>query len=122
MSRERHQLDQTLNSIWRRGDQDEMSSKHIGHGLAALVALGDWRKAADYALPEYYGDRGWTELQVQNAYRNLDQIISVKWSRVARYLEDWGRDKFLDVLQESDFGFHALSYLEADYLPYKQVA
>ena len=122
MSRERHQLDQTLNAIWRRGDRDEMSIKHIGHGLAALIAYGDWRKGEDYQWPIYYGANGWTDLQVQNAYKNLDQIISVKWARVAKYLEDWGRDKFLETLQESNFGFYALSYLEADYLPYKQVA
>ena len=115
MSRERHQLDQTLNAIWRRGDQDEMSIKHIGHGLAALIAYGDWRKGEDYEWPIYYGANGWTDLQVENAYRNLDQIISVKWARVAKYLEDWGKDKFVQVLEETSFGFYALSYLENDY-------
>ena len=120
MSRERHNLDQTLTAIWRRGDQDEMSIKHIGHGLAALIAHGDWRKADDYNRPQYYGDRGWTPLQEENAYRNLDRIISVKWDRVAKYLDDWGKDKFLEVLEESSFGFYALSYLEASYLSYSK--
>lgn len=115
MSRETHNLNQSLDAIWRRGDRDEMSIKHIGHGLAALVAFGDWRDSEDYRYPIYYGANDWTELQVRNAYQNLDDLLERKWTRIADYLDDWGKDKFLQVLEQSKFSFHALTYLDNDY-------
>ena len=115
MKREIHNLNQSLDAIWRRGDRDEMSIKHIGPGLAALVAFGDWRKGEDYEYPIYYGAEGWSDLQVKNAYRNLDDLLDQKWGRIAQYLDDWGKDKFLEVLEQSKFSFHALWYLDNDY-------
>lgn len=120
MSRESHNLNQSLDAIWRRGDRDEMSIKHIGHALAALIAFGDWKQGADYRYPIDYGEHDWTELQFKNAYRNLDEFLERKWARIVQYLEEWGRDKFLEALEESNFGFHAFSYLEASYLPYSK--
>lgn len=120
MSRESHNLNQSLNAIWRRGDRDEMSIKHISHALAALVAFGDWRQGADYQYPIDYSEHDWTELQFKNAYRNLDEFLERRWARIVQYREEWGEAKFLETAYESNYGFYLQLYLESDYLPYKK--
>lgn len=120
MSRETHNLNQSLDAIWRRGDRDEMSIKHISHALAALVAYGDWRKGEDYQYPIYYGDNDWTELQVKNAYRNLDELLEKKWGRITQYRNEWGAEKFLETAYATNYGFYLQLYLEADHMPYKK--
>ena len=44
-------LGEWLRMIFRAGDQDETSWKHLGHGFAALVHFGDWKLAKDYERP-----------------------------------------------------------------------
>ena len=41
-------LKATLDGIWAKGDRDECSVKHIGHGLAAIVTGGTWENCVDY--------------------------------------------------------------------------
>lgn len=116
LSKETHYLDQTLDAIWRRGDRDEQSIKHIGHAVAAIVAFGNWRGAIDYTLPENW----WSEDERVNEYRrdHLTKMIDPFWKKVTARHQKLGTEKFLELLQESKFGFYPLSYLEDDYLPY----
>lgn len=120
MNKEQYNLQQKLDPIWRMGDRDEMSIKHIGHALAALVAFGDWRKGADYEYPIYYGDNGWTELQLKNAYRNLNERLDTRWAKVAALREQWGADKFRENAAATNYGFLMESYLESSWLGYAE--
>ena len=45
-------LNRWLHDIYQLGDKDEMSLKHVGHGLASMLASGDWKKAIDYNQPK----------------------------------------------------------------------
>jgi hypothetical protein len=44
-------LQKLLDEIWRMGDQDECSIKHVNHALAAIICGHSWRDGADYNLP-----------------------------------------------------------------------
>jgi hypothetical protein len=116
MNKEQYNLEQKLQAIWRKGDRDEMSVKHIGHGIAALIAYGDWKLAEDYRYPKYfeYSDMG------SDMYDYLDKWLEPKWSKVEVLLDTWGVEKFLENLSATSFGFYTESYLEASYLPYAQ--
>lgn len=116
MNKEQYNLNQKLDAIWRTGDRDEMSLKHIGHALAALVAFGDWSKGADYSLPNYY-DFGNDTLN-ERAYQNLTNRITPKWAKIESLLEQWGREKFIENVSATNYGFIFDSYLSATYLPY----
>lgn len=115
MNKEQYNLEQKLQAIWRLGDQDEMSIKHIGHGIAAMITYGDWRRAADYRFPDSYAF-DLTEAQEEKALDNLDKSLVPRWAKISALLDKWGRDKFLEDLQHTSFGFYALSYLDSSWL------
>jgi len=64
-------LESWLRLIFNAGDQDEMSWKHLGHGFAALVQLGDWKLAQDYERP-------W-----MGSLPHMESALATWWSRVA---------------------------------------
>ena len=114
MNKEQYNLEQKLQAIWRLGDQDEMSIKHVGHGVAALITYGDYRRAADYRFPKCYSDL--TQAQEERALDNLDKRLEPRWSKISALLGKWGKDKFLEDLQHTSFGFYALIYLDSSWL------
>lgn len=100
------QLDTLLDDIWRLGDKDEMSIKHIGHGLAALIAHGNWQLGDDYSLPDW---------------ENTEQLkarITPLWEQVSQLKDQLGPE-FLDLVRVSKFSYYPLKYLEAEWLSYK---
>lgn len=105
-------LEQILDDIWRKGDRDEMSIKHIGHGVAALVAFGDWTKGADYNMPDY--------LETEAERKQLLKQIEPIWAQAKAMRYELGRDAFLEVVSNTKFGFYPTSYLESDWLPYAE--
>ena len=68
-------LKRLLEVIWRNGDQDEMSWKHLGHAFAALVHFGDWKLAKDYERP-------WI-----GTIPNNEKSLEYWWERVAKIYE-----------------------------------
>ena len=116
MRKETYTLEQILDGIWRRGDRDEESIKHIGHGLAAVIAFGDWTKGADYELPQNW----FSELEHVNEYRrnNLRKQIKPRWAKVMELKDRVGPDTFREIVAESKYGFYPMSYLESSWLGY----
>jgi len=116
MRKEAYTLTQILNSIWRQGDQDEMSIKHIGHALAAMVAHNDWRKGDDYNYPDY---KEWSSSKFQEDWqKKMDEFLELKWGKVKVIQDKVGATEFISVIGETQFGYHALSYLNSDWLSY----
>ena len=116
MSKDTHTLNLILDGIWRRGDRDEESIKHIGHALAAIIAFGDWTKGVDYELPQNW----FSELDHVNTWRrdNLRKQITPRWAKVMAMYERLGKEAFTEVVSESKFGFYPMSYLESSWLGY----
>jgi hypothetical protein len=86
-----HRLEQQFDAIWRLGDRDECSIKHIGHAMAALIVSGDWKKAVDYDAPwgalgdgDYFDANyfesvyGWSSATMRQKHREL----FAKWDKV----------------------------------------
>jgi hypothetical protein len=89
-----------LNEVWKLGDRDEMSIKHIGHGLAALVAFGDWQKGIDY-------DRPGTEWNDKKEASLLNY-----WQLIEMNLKGMGRAEAIDLFESLDIAWYGAAYLE----------
>jgi hypothetical protein len=99
-----------LEKIWRLGDHDEMSIKHIGHGLAALVSGKDWQDALDYDLPnEEITDK---QLEKLKAY----------WLDVKQLIHGVTRAELIGVFKYLPIAVYGAVYLDtfSDY--YKEPA
>ena len=116
MRKESYTLTQILDSIWRRGDRDEMSIKHIGHALAAMVAHNDWRKGDDYNYPDYCDFEN--PIAQDNWKKQMDKFLELKWGKVKVIQDKVGTTEFIDVIAESKFSFYPLSYLTESWLSY----
>lgn len=106
-------LNLILDSIWRSGDRDECSIKHVGHALAALMAGKTWREGMDYFTPWGYpgtwtgdGFRDWTPKQIEAAEAKL----AVKWEKVTRLRDEIGKRAFQDAVTASKYDFYATAY------------
>jgi hypothetical protein len=89
-----------LNEIWKLGDHDEMSIKHIGHGLAALVAFGDWQRAIDYDRPR------------QNLTKANETKLFAYWEQVKESLEGLSRADSIALFESLDIAWYGAAYLE----------
>ena len=118
MRTDSYTLTQILQSIWRRGDQDEMSIKHIGHALAAMVAHNDWRKGDDYNYPDFLDSD--SEPAIHYWKKAMDKFLELKWGKVKVIQDKVGATEFISVIQETQFSFYPLSYLDDDWLSYKK--
>lgn len=96
----REQLYISLNEIYKLGDRDEMSIKHIGHGLAAQVAFGDWQKGIDYNLP-----------REKMTAKNLNRLISL-WLTVAELLHGLTRAECIAMFEAVDISWYGAAYLD----------
>jgi hypothetical protein len=89
-----------LDKIWRLGDRDEMSIKHIGHGLAALATWQDWRDGLDYDLP----GMELTDKQLEQLGKN--------WQRVTELLHGVTREELLIVCSYLPIAIYGAHYLD----------
>ena len=99
-----------LEQIWALGDKDEMSIKHIGHGLAALVTWQDWRDGLDYELPG-----------MELTDKQLEQLGDY-WQQVTEFLHGVTREELVSVFSYLPIAVYGAHYLElfSDY--YKEQA
>ena len=99
-----------LEKIWALGDRDEMSIKHIGHGLAALVTWKDWRDGLDYPLPEM----DMTDEQLEK--------LAAHWIGVKELLHGVSLEECLLVFKYLPIASYGAHYLDlfSDY--YKETA
>ena len=89
-----------LEKIWAIGDRDEMSIKHIGHGLAALVTWQDWRDGLDYSLP----DMDMTDEQLEK--------LAAYWIGVKELLHGVTREELLGVFSYLPIAIYGAHYLD----------
>ena len=97
---ETQKLTALLNEIWKLGDKDEMSIKHIGHGLAALITWGDWQRAIDYDRPNY-----------KMTKRN-EEMLGALWANVKTLLEGLTRAQCLTLFESLEIAWYGYAYLE----------
>jgi hypothetical protein len=117
MEKQVKKLESLLDSIWRAGDKDEMSIKHIGHALAALIAHNDWASGDDYQTPDAYFDKdGNLDLEKMGS---LLQKIKAYWLEVQQMKDELGLTNFVEIVKSSKFGYYPIDYLETDWLSYK---
>ena len=93
-------LETLLNEIWKLGDRDEMSIKHIGHGLAALVAFGDWQRAIDYDRP------------AAKLTKKKETDLANYWQLVKQNLDGMNRAECVELFESLDIAWYGAAYLE----------
>ena len=89
-----------LDEIWKLGDKDEMSIKHVGHGLAALVAFGDWQRAIDYDRPHY------------KMTKKAEAQLFTYWLEVKTTLEGLTRAECITLFESLDIAWYGAAYLD----------
>jgi hypothetical protein len=100
-----------LDGIWRLGDRDECSIKHIGWATAAIGAGLDWSDGLDYNTPwptPFPEDMNpWEEkLLAQKRER-----LSVKWAKVVKYRDTFGIERFDQMMRSTKFNWYYESFL-----------
>jgi hypothetical protein len=99
-----------LEKIWALGDRDEMSIKHIGHGLAALVTWQDWTAALDYDLP----DMDMTEKKLEK--------LAEYWQQVKELLHGVSAESYLNAFRLLPIAVYGAVYLDRHSDYYKESA
>lgn len=94
-----------LEQIWALGDRDEMSIKHIGHGLAAYVATGDSGNRADYETPG-----------MDMTDKKLKKLESL-WEQVEEFLYGVSREECLSVFEYLPIAVYGAIYLDETIWP-----
>lgn len=101
-----------LIDIYNLGDADECSWKHIGHGMAALLAFDNWKQTDDYSRPI---DRQMT--------RPEEVKLGALWDCVKKIIVRNGKQNMLDSLHDIAQKYPQLMYLDTfldyDWLTYK---
>lgn len=108
-------LNATLNAIWRSGDRDEQSIKHICHSLAAIISGKTWEDGIDYKRP-------WDSFDPLDPIleRNLNKKLAERWSKVQAMRDELGADRFRLIVERTDFGEpwgYVEHYVEMYYIP-----
>jgi hypothetical protein len=98
-------LKMLLEDIWALGDKDEMSVKHIGHGLAAYVATGDSGNRADYETPD-----------IDMSDEKLEKLESI-WEQVEEFLHGVSREECLAVFEYLPIAVYGAIYLDETIWP-----
>lgn len=80
-------LKSMFDGIWRMGDRDECSLKHVNHAVAAIVCGKSWREGADYASPA----------STSFTHSAWDARLAAKWEKVEALYMLVGRDLFLEA-------------------------
>jgi hypothetical protein len=102
-----------LIDIYKMGDRDECSLKHIGHGMAALLAFDDWTQAVDYNRP--------TDRQF---FRAEEVKLDALWACVKKIVRQVGIQSILSALPRLATEYNELSYinhyLELEHYTYRK--
>lgn len=98
-------LNTILTDIWKLGDRDEMSIKHIGHGLAAYVATGDSGNRADYETPD-----------IDMTDKKLKKLES-HWKEVEGFLSGVSREECISVFRYLPIAVYGSIYLDETIWP-----
>lgn len=131
-------MNNALNGIWRMGDRDECSVKHIGHATAALAMGRDWTDGLDYDKPwgrdedwmpletyyrlhpdglddvEIFGD--WAMIPWDEKRKQMENAqLGKRWAKVQAKRDAWGVDRFHEVMQATKFDLYHLSILKFDW-------
>lgn len=89
-----------LQEIWALGDRDEMSVKHIGHGLAAIATWGDWRDGLDYDQPG-----------IDMSESQLETLAEL-WQQVGEWLHGVSREEQISVFEHLPIAQYGAIYLD----------
>lgn len=97
-----------LDGIWRKGDRDECSVKHVNHGLAAIVTGGTWQDAVDYRRP-------WDSSE--DRLKSWETRIAKGWEKVQDTYDRLGHDEFMAVIDPEavPIAFYVQSYVDRWY-------
>jgi hypothetical protein len=98
-------LNTLLNNIWKLGDKDEMSIKHIGHGLAAFVSTGDSGNRLDYETPD-----------IDMTDKKLKKLENL-WREVESVLYGISREECLAVFEYLPIAIYGAFYLDVEVWP-----
>ena len=102
-----------LIDIYKMGDRDECSLKHIGHGMAALLAFDDWKQAVDYERPT---DREF--------FRAEEVKLDALWACVKKIVRQVGIQPILTALPRLANEYNELlyinNYLEFEHYTYRK--
>ena len=92
-------LQERLDAIWRLGDRDEVSIKHVIYSIGAILAGRKWNEQVAY------GDEV-----------GMNQKAKVKrsWAIVETMLDHWGLDTFAKVFYSTKYGQTGYSDGEKD--------
>jgi hypothetical protein len=98
-------LNTMLQNIWKMGDRDEMSIKHIGHGLASFVATGDSGNRLDYETPD-----------VEMTDKALEKLEDL-WLDVESVLYGVSRAECISVFEYLPIANYGAIYLDVEIWP-----
>lgn len=104
-----------LEKIFDLGDRDECSWKHLGHGVASILAFGTWEELIDYTVPNDDGSFDEDEA--------LRRELKKLWLGVELEIETLGVQEFVD--RSSFLGnYFKFMYVDTIYktswLPYRE--
>lgn len=116
MEMEVKKLEDLLDKIWRLGDRDEMSIKHIGHALASIIAEDVWWNGDDYQNPNVFFTKD-GNLDLEKTGQVLAKIKPI-WEEVEQIAREKGLVTFFEMVKASKFEFYPLSYLSDTWLSY----
>lgn len=104
-----------LEKIFDLGDRDECSWKHLGHGVASILAFGTWEELIDYTVPNDDGSFDEDEA--------LRKELKRLWLGVELEIETLGVQEFVD---RSSFLGNYFKFMYVDkfykesWLPYRE--
>lgn len=102
-----------LCEIYDMGDQDEMSWKHLGHGIGALLSDHDWKSAEDYNHPDV------------DLTREQLMKLDACWACIWKIIKREGKQKVLNTLPDlakKDNRFLYLNhYVQSELSPYRAI-
>ena len=85
-------MSQRLNTIWRSGDRDEGSFKHVLYGMKALFAGKSWTEAKDYRM----GETKKTSYGVP-----FGAQVRKKWAKIETIRDELGVDEFKRLIYDT---------------------
>ena len=85
-------MQQRLDTIWKRGDRDEGSFKHVLYGIKALFTGKSWTQAKDYRM----GTSKKTSFGVP-----FGAQARKKWTKIEKIRDEMGAKEFERLIYET---------------------